>query len=396
MTESTLTAAPLRTALEVRACVLREPGRPPAAGSVWLDPPGPGEVLVRVAAAGVCHSDVHLADGQLGEGRWPIVLGHEGAGVVTVLGEGVSGVQEGDHVAFCLVASCGVCEACRAGRRTLCQPAGVEGVAGNLRTGTRRLRDGDGRPLQHGFTIACFAEHAVVAAESVIAIARDVPLWQAALLGCGVITGFGAVTHAAGVRVGERVAVIGCGGVGLQVIAAARLAGAGTIVAVDRRPEKLDHALRRGATHAVDASDGDVAAEVIALTGGGVDHAFEVVGAAPTIRLAWDVLRPGATAVVVGLAPQGVEVSLPAIEFLSEKSIVGSYYGTGDPVGALPGLVELVRSGRLELADMVSHLIDLDDVADALDRLRRGEGDRSVIVIDPSLAGAAAAQGGLT
>ena len=391
MTETTLVAAPPSpTTLQMRACVLREPGRPPAVESVWLDPPGTGEVLVRVAAAGVCHSDVHLADGQLGAGRWPIVLGHEGAGVVTALGEGVTGVREGDHVVFCLVASCGVCEACRAGRRTLCAPAGVEGVAGNLRTGTRRLRAADGSGLQHGFTVACFAEHAVVSAESVIAIPRDLPLWQAALLGCGVITGFGAVTHAAGVRIGERVAVIGCGGVGLQVIAAARLAGAGTIVAVDRRPEKLEHALRRGATHAVDASAGNPATQVMALTGGGADHAFEVVGAAPTIRLAWDVLRAGGTAVVVGLAPQGVEVSLPAIEFLSEKSIVGSYYGTGDPVAALPGLLELVRSGRLELADMVSHLIELDGVADAMDRLRRGEGDRSVIVIDPELAGATA------
>ncbi len=390
MSETTLTAAPARSALQVRACVLREPGRPPAVETVTLDPPGPGEVLVRVAAAGVCHSDVHLADGRLGEGRWPIVLGHEGAGVVTALGPGVTAVSAGDHVVFCLVAPCGVCEACRSGRRTLCEPAGAHGVAGNLPTGARRLRGADGGALQHGFTIACFAEHAVVSADSVVAVPPDVPLWQAALLGCGVITGFGAVTHAAGVRIGERVAVIGCGGVGLQVIAAARLAGAGTIVAVDRRPEKLDHALRRGATHAVDASTGDAAAEVVALTRGGVDHAFEVVGAAPTMRLAWDALRPGGTAVVVGLAPRGVEVSLPAIEFLSEKSIVGSYYGTGDPVAALPGLVELVRSGRLELADVVSHLIDLDGVADAMDRLRRGEGDRSVIVIDPELAGVTA------
>jgi Zn-dependent alcohol dehydrogenase len=391
MTETTLAAPPPRAEpLQVRACVLREPGRPPAVESVWLDPPGPGEVLVRIAAAGVCHSDLHLADGALGEGRWPIVLGHEGAGVVTALGEGVTGVAEGDHVVFCLVASCGVCEACRSGRRTLCEPAGAEGLAGNVRTGARRLRAGDGTPLQHGFTIACFASHAVVAAQSVIEIPRDLPLWQAALLGCGVVTGFGAVTQAAGVRIGERVAVIGCGGVGLQVIAAARLAGAATIVAVDRRPEKLEHALRRGATDAVDASAGDAAAEVIALTDGGADHAFEVVGAAPTIRLAWDTLRPGGTAVVVGLAPSGVEVSLPAIEFLSEKSVVGSYYGTGDPVAALPGLVDLVRTGRLELADMVSHLIELDGVAEAMDRLRRGEGDRSVIVIDPELAGATA------
>jgi S-(hydroxymethyl)glutathione dehydrogenase / alcohol dehydrogenase len=391
MTETTLAAAlPRAEPLRARACVLRRPGRPPAVENVWLDPPGPGEVLVRIAAAGVCHSDVHLADGALGDGRWPIVLGHEGAGVVTALGPDVTSVAEGDHVVFCLVASCGVCEACRSGRRTLCQPAGAEGVAGNLRTGARRLRAADGSSLQHGFTIACFAEHAVVSAQSVIPIPHDLPLWQAALLGCGVVTGFGAVTHAAGVRIGEHVAVIGCGGVGLQVIAAAHLAGAATIVAVDRRPEKLEHALRRGATHAVDASRGDAAAQVVALTGGGADHAFEVVGAAPTIRLAWDALRPGGTAVVVGLAPSGVEVSLPAIEFLSEKSVIGSYYGTGDPVAALPGLVELVRAGRLPLADVVSHLIELDGVPEAMDRLRRGEGDRSVIVIDPGLAGATA------
>jgi Zn-dependent alcohol dehydrogenase len=395
MTHEVLVATPPLTALRMRASVLREPGRPPAVEIVWLDPPGPGEVRVRVAAAGVCHSDVHLADGQLGDGRWPMVLGHEGAGVVEALGEGVTGMSVGEHVVFCLVASCGVCEACRSGHRTLCGPAGAQSVAGNLPTGTRRLHAQDGASLQHGLTIACFAEHAVVSADSVIPIPADVPLWQAALLGCGVITGFGAVTHGAGVRIGERVAVIGCGGVGLQVIAAARLAGAATIVAVDRRPDKLDHALRRGATHAVDASGGDAAAQVMALTGGGADHAFEVVGAAPTMRLAWDALRPGGTAVVVGLAPGGVEVSLPAIEFLSEKSIVGSYYGTGDPVQALPRLVELVRSGRLELADVVSHLIQLDGVADAMDRLRRGEGDRSVIVIDPSLAGATAAEGDL-
>ena len=175
-----------------------------------------------------------------------------------------------------------------------------------------------------------------MAAAGAIPIPHEVPLWQAALLGCSVVTGFGAVANAARVRIGERVAVIGCGGVGLQVIAAARLAGAATIIAVDRRPEKLDHALRRGATHAIDAGAVDAAATISALTGGGVDHAFEVVGTAPTIRAAWDAIRPGGTAVVVGLAPAGVEVSLPAIEFLSEKSIIGSYYGSADPAPSFP------------------------------------------------------------
>jgi S-(hydroxymethyl)glutathione dehydrogenase/alcohol dehydrogenase len=380
-------AAGVTTALEMRACVLREPGQPVTVEPVTLEPPRTGEVLVRIAAAGVCHSDVHLADGRLGPGRWPMVLGHEGAGVVEAVGEGVSGLAPGDHVVFCLVPSCGLCPACRSGRRTLCEPVGRNSVAGTLLDGSSRLRGADGAVLQHGLTVACFAEYAVVAAAGAIPVSDDVPLWQAALLGCGVVTGFGAVTHAARVRIGERVCVIGCGGVGLQVIAAARLAGAATIVAVDRREEKLAHAIRRGATHAVNASEPDAVAQIHAITSGGVDHSFEVVGTGATIRLAWDAIRPGGTAVVVGLTPAGIEVSLPAIEFLSEKSIVGSYYGSADPAETFPGLVELVRSGRLELADMVSHLIDLDGIEEAFDRLRRGEGDRSVVIIDVELAG---------
>ncbi len=371
----------------MRASVLREPGRPVAVEEVLLDPPRRGEVLVRIAAAGVCHSDVHLADGLLGEGRWPIVLGHEGAGVVEAVGEEVSGVTTGDHVVFCMVPACGVCGACRAGHPTLCEVAGMHSVAGNLLDGSSRLRALDGTVLQHGLTVACFAQYAVVAEAGALRIPDEIPLWQAALLGCGVVTGFGAVSHAAGVRIGERVCVIGCGGVGLQVIAAARLAGAAQIIAVDRREDKLEHAVRRGATHAVDASSVDAAAEIRAITRGGVDYAFEVVGSAQTIRTAWDALRPGGRAVVVGVAPRGVEVSLPAIEFLSEKAIIGSYYGSADPVLTFPGLVELVLAGRLELADMVSHLIELDEIEAAFERLRRGEGDRSVVVIDPQLAG---------
>jgi Zn-dependent alcohol dehydrogenase len=374
--------------VQMRACVLRDPGRPVAVETVTLAPPRKGEVLVRVAAAGVCHSDLHLADGRLGDGRWPMVLGHEGAGIVEAVGEDVTGLAPGDHVVFCLVASCGVCPACRSGRRTLCEPVGRTSVAGTLLDGSSRLRAADGTVLQHGLTVACFAEHAVVTAAGAIPIPDEIPLWQAALLGCGVITGFGAVSHAAGVRIGERVCVIGCGGVGLQVIAAAGLAGAATIIAVDRRPDKLGPALRRGATHAVDASAVDAAAEIRSITGGGVDHAFEVVGSGATIRTAWDALRPGGTAVVVGLAPAGVEVSLPAIEFLSEKSIIGSYYGSADPAETFPGLIALIRSGRLELADVVTHLIELDGVEAAFERLRHGEGGRSVVILDPELAGA--------
>jgi len=377
--------------MRIRAAVLHAPGRPVVVEDVELEPPRAREVLVRVAAAGVCHSDVHLADGSLGPLRWPIVLGHEGAGVVEAVGGGVGHVGRGDHVAFCFVPACGSCRACRAGRSNLCEPAGDCSVAGTLLDGSSRLSLPDGTVLQHGLMTACFAEHVVVDAAAVVPLPADLPLWQAALLGCGVVTGIGAVRNAARVRVGETVCVIGCGGVGLQVVAGARLAGAARIVAVDRDGAKLELALRRGATHTVDSRSGDVAATVRGLTAGGVDHAFEVVGRAETIRLAWDVLRPGATAIVVGLAPRGVEVALPAIEFLSEKGIKGCYYGSANVAAELPQLVELVADGRLGLADVVSHVVPLEGgVEEALGRLRRGEGARTVLIVDASLAGAPA------
>jgi len=376
--------------MRIRAAVLHSPGTPVVVEDVELEPPRAREVLVRVAAAGVCHSDVHLADGSLGPGRWPIVLGHEGAGVVEAVGGEVAHVGRGDHVAFCFVPACGSCPACRAGRSNLCEPAGACSVAGTLLDGSSRLSLPDGTVLQHALMTACFAEHVVVDAAAVVPLPGDLPLWQAALLGCGVVTGIGAVRNAARVRIGETVCVIGCGGVGLQVVAGARLAGAARIVAVDRDVVNLELALRRGATHTVDARLGDVAAVVRGLTAGGVDHAFEVVGRAETIRLAWDVLRPGATAIVVGLAPQGVEVALPAIEFLSEKGIKGCYYGSANVAAELPHLVELVADGRLELADVVSHVTPLEGVEEALGRLRRGEGARTVLVVDASLAGAPA------
>jgi Zn-dependent alcohol dehydrogenase len=374
--------------LEMRAAVLRQPGQPVAIETVRLAPPRRSEVLVRVAAAGVCHSDVHLADGALGAGRWPMVLGHEGAGVVEAVGEDVVDVNPGDHVAFCFVPSCGACPTCRSGRPTLCETAARHGVAGMLMDGTSRLRGVDGEVLQHGLMVACFADYAVVPAAGAVGLPESIPLWQAALLGCGVVTGVGAVDRA-GLRVGASVCVIGCGGVGQQVIAGARLAGAGMIVAVDADAGKLELALRRGATRAVLADGADVVEQVFAIVPGGVEHAFEVVGSAATIRQAWDVLRSGGTAIVVGLAPAGVEVSLPAIEFLAEKTITGCYYGSSDVHAALGRLTQLVVDGRLSLGEVVSDVISLDGIEDALGRLRRGEGARSVIVIDEELAGVA-------
>jgi S-(hydroxymethyl)glutathione dehydrogenase/alcohol dehydrogenase len=371
----------------VRAAVLREPGRPVEIETIRLDPPRAGEVQVRVAAAGVCHSDVHLADGVLGEGRWPMVLGHEGAGIVEAVAPDVTHVSPGERVAFCFVPSCGRCTPCRAGRTTLCDVAGRNMARGTLMDGTSRLHDAHGQTLQHGLMVACFSERVVIDGASAVPLPPALPLWQAALLGCAVVTGVGAVRNVARVRVGETACVIGCGGVGQQVISGLVLSGAARIIAVDRDPAKLELALARGATDGV-LSGPDAAAEVRRLAGGaGVDHAFEVVGRGETIRIAWDALRPGGSAVVVGLAPRGVEVSVPAIEFLSDKSLRGCFYGSGHVAAELPGLAELALAGRIDLAGAVSRLAPLDGVQEALDRLRRGEGARTVLVLDEELAG---------
>jgi S-(hydroxymethyl)glutathione dehydrogenase / alcohol dehydrogenase len=376
----------LNGTLSMDAVVLREPGRAVGVETVLLDPPRADEVLVRVAAAGVCHSDVHLADGLLGDGRWPLVLGHEGAGVVAAVGEEVLGLEPGDHVVFSIVPSCGACAQCLTGRPTLCEPAGRNILAGTLMDGTSRLRASDGSPLQHGFMVGCFAQYAVVPSAGALRIPDSIPLWQAALLGCAVITGIGAVAHA-GVRTGDSVCVIGCGGVGLQVIAGARLAGGAPIVAIDRDVEKLERAAAVGATHTINAAEADPVEKVLSLTGGGVDRAFEVVGSPITIRQAWDVLAPGGTAVVVGVAPSSALVSLPAIDFLSQKTITGSYYGSSNVAVAVATAAQLVLEGRLSLEEVISHVIALEQVQSALDRLRHGEGARSVVVLDEQLAG---------
>jgi S-(hydroxymethyl)glutathione dehydrogenase / alcohol dehydrogenase len=375
--------------MKMRAAVLRKPGVPVRVEEVELDAPKRDEVLVRVAAAGVCHSDVLLADGELGDGRWPMVLGHEGAGVVEAVGEDVTHVAPGDPIGFCNIPACRECAECARGRFNLCLPAGENGVRGTLLDGTSRLRLADGTTLQHGLMTACFAERIVVAAASAVPLPRELPLWQASLLGCAVLTGFGAVRNAARIEPGESVAVIGVGGVGLQVLTAARVAGADPLIAVDRDPAKLELALARGATHAVESGSTTTAARIARLTDGGAEHVFEVVGLPETMRLAWDAIRPGGTAVVVGLAPKGVEVSLPAIEFLSDKAIRGTYYGSGDAQALLSELAALALAGDLELEGVVTHVQPLDAVEEALERLRTGEGVRTVLIVDAELAGRA-------
>lgn len=371
-----------------RAAVLHEYGTPLDVCELELDPPEAGELLVRIAAAGVCHTDLHLADGHLGAGRHPIVLGHEGAGVVEAVGDGVAHVAPGDRVAFCFVPACGTCGACAAGRPNLCEAAAAAAWAGTLLDGSSRLRLAGGAPVQHFNFISCFAERCVVPAACAVPMPERLPLWQASLLGCGVVTAVGAVRNAARVGAGETVCVIGCGGVGLQLVAAARLAGAGRVIAVETDAAKLELALARGASYAVRAgAAAETLAAVMELAPGGVDHAFEAVGSPATIRLAWDVLRPGATAVVVGIAPAGVEFALPALELLSEKGIRGSYYGSGDAAGLLASMAEQTAAGRFPVADVVTHVTELDGIDAAFARMRAGEGARTVVLVDSALAG---------
>ena len=373
--------------MEIRAAVLHEPGRPLAVERVELDGPRAGEVLVRVAAAGVCHTDLHLADGHLGADRVPTVLGHEGAGVVEAVGAGVAAVAPGDRVAFCFVPSCLDCRACRAGRCNLCETVLPHAWAGTMLDGTSRLRLPGGPALRHFNFVSCFAERCVVPEASAVLLPDGLPLWQAALVGCAVVTGVGAVTNAARVGAGDTVCVLGCGGVGLQIVAAAALAGAARVVAVDRDSAKLALALGRGATDAVDARSGGTVQAVLALAPGGVDHAFEAIGRADTIRQAWDVLRPGATAIVVGIAPLGTEVCLPALELLSEKGLRGSYYGSAHPAEEIRRVAGLVAGGGFPLADVVTHVTDLDGIEAAFARLRAGEGARTIAVLDAAAAG---------
>jgi S-(hydroxymethyl)glutathione dehydrogenase / alcohol dehydrogenase len=375
--------------VRIRASVLREMGSPVAVEQLELAPPHDDEVLVRVAAAGVCHSDLHLADGHLGRERQPIVLGHEGAGVVEQVGRSVTHVAPGDHVGFCFVPSCGSCAQCRRGHANLCEPAGAHNGAGVLGDGTTRLSLLDGSPVKHFLSVSCFAERCVVPAACAIPLPPALPLWQAALVGCSVVTGLGAVRNAARVQPGDSVAVIGCGGVGLQVLSGAVLAGASPVIAIDRDPAKLQRARDRGATATLQGSEtsGALVAEVREICDGGVDVAIEVVGRPETIRQAFELIRPGGTAVVVGIAPKGEDVPLPALDFISDKTIRGSFYGSANPAAEMPELIQMLMDGRLDVAGAVSEFTDLDGIEAAFERLRRGEGVRTVVVIDRESAG---------
>jgi len=357
----------------MRGAVLSEVGKPlEIRDDLVLREPGPGEVLVALRASGVCHSDLSLQNGTLAAAV-PVVLGHEGAGEVVATGPGVTDVAAGDHVILVWIPPCGSCALCLGGQPQLCT------AAREARAGQPSPLSGAGGPVALGLGIGTFGEQTLVPRQAVVPIDPSVPFDVAALVGCGVMTGVGAAINTAKVTPGSTVAVIGCGGVGINVIQGARLAGAAVIAAVDRMPGKLEMAAQFGATHQVrDDALGDAVGD---LTGGaGFDYVFEVVGRSSTIRLAWDATRRGGTTVVVGADSRTDLVSFSAGElFSSEKKLLGCLYGSADVRTDFARLLRLWQAGRLDLTGLVSRRIALDEVNDAFAAMEAGQVVRSVI-----------------
>jgi S-(hydroxymethyl)glutathione dehydrogenase/alcohol dehydrogenase len=364
--------------MQIHAAVLWEQGQPLSVEGAQLDGPGPGEVLVEVKAAGVCHSDLHPARGDWPM-KLPVVLGHEGAGIVREVGAGVTSVAPGDHVVLCWAPACGECPPCREGRAVLCDRVEKVTFRNRLPSGATRLhaRQQNVSPF---LGTACFSEFVVVADGGAIKVADDVPFDALATIGCAVITGVGAVTNAARVPAGARVAVIGAGGVGLNVVQGAAIAGCEQIVAVDMRPKPLQLATLFGATHTLEAS-ADVPAAVRELTAGrGVDFVFDTVGSPSTLTSAIACVKKGGAVVLTGLSRADSMGSIPMFPFvMQEKRLLGSVYGSGNPARDIPKLVTLYQEGRLKLHELVSRKYELSAINDALSALEKSDGARGVI-----------------
>ncbi|HEY8475887.1 MAG TPA: Zn-dependent alcohol dehydrogenase [Chloroflexota bacterium] len=368
--------------MRIKAAVMYERKAPLQVEDLDLLAPRHGEVLVKVAAAGVCHSDLHAITGDV-PSPYPCVLGHEGAGVVQEVGPGVTNVRPGDHVLLLWRATCGRCEYCTTGRPALCDVGSEIRWTGRLADGSARFRRGD-REILHFAGVSSFASHTVLPSIAVLPIRRDVPLDRAALIGCGVMTGVGAALNTARVEPGTAVAVFGCGGIGLNVVQGARLAGANQIIAVDIFANKLDMARGLGATDAVNASEVDPVAAIKDLTGGaGVHYAFDAIGNPKVVRQAFDATRRGGTVVVVGIAPVQQDLAVNASTLVyQEKRLLGSLYGSSRFAVDMPRLLDLYMAGRLKLDELISRRYPIEGINDAFAALERGEVARSIIVYD--------------
>jgi len=372
--------------MQTTAAILRTTGaarpyansRPLGIETVTLADPGPGEVLVAIRAAGLCHSDLSVINGDRPR-PLPMALGHEAAGVVEALGAGVTDLQIGDHVVMVFMPSCGHCDPCAGGRPALCEPGAAANGKGELLGGGRRLSDGEG-DLNHHLGCSAFAAHAVVSRRSLVKVDADLPFEHAALFGCAVLTGVGAVVNTARVQAGQSVAVVGLGGVGLSSVLGALAAGASPVVAVDLSPDKLALARSLGPVLTVDASDADAVDQVRALTGGGAEFVFEMAGSVRALEAAWKMTRRGGTTVTAGLPPPEAALAVNVVSLVAEeRTLKGSYIGTCVPSRDVPRYVALFREGRLPVDRLLSGVIALEDINEAFDRLADGLAVRTVV-----------------
>jgi alcohol dehydrogenase len=375
--------------MKIRAAVLNAMGaptpyaqsKPLAIETLELKPPGPGEVLVKMGAAGLCHSDLSVINGDRPRPT-PMALGHEAAAVVEEVGAGVDDLKRGDHVVLVFVPSCGHCGPCAEGRPALCERGAASNTQGTLLSGERRLFK-DGKPVNHHMGCSAFAEHAVVSRRSAIKIDPDLPLEEAALFGCAVLTGVGAVVNTAQVRAGTSVAVVGLGGVGLASVLGAVAAGARQVVAVDVSDDKLKLAQELGATHTFNAGDADVVDKVKEATKGGVDYAIEMAGSVRAFETAYRITRRGGTTVTAGLPPPTATWAMPATHLVAEeRTIKGSYIGTCVPARDLPRYIELYRRGKLPVNRLMTGRLALDDINRGFDLLREGKAVRQVVTFN--------------
>jgi len=360
----------------MKAAVLREINKPLEIEDIQYGNPAPREVLIRTVAAGVCHSDLHFQNGSYPY-PLPSVLGHESAGEVVAVGSDVHYVKPGDHVITCLSAFCGHCECCLTGRMSLCQEPELQRAADQ----PSRLVSGDENIAQF-LNLSSFAEYMLVHEHTIVKIRKDMPLDRAALIGCGVTTGVGAVIHTAAVEPGSTVAVIGCGGVGLSAVNGAALAGAARIIAIDMVDSKLELARKFGATDVVNAKDVDPVEAVREMTGGGVHYSFEAIGLKQTAEQSFKMLGFGGTATIIGMIPVGTQIELHGPEFLMERKMQGSNMGSNRFRVDMPRFIDFYLQGRLHLDDLISRRIKLEDVNDGLAALETGEVARSVIMFD--------------
>ncbi|MDG2336275.1 MAG: Zn-dependent alcohol dehydrogenase [Myxococcota bacterium] len=362
----------------MQAAVMRANNAPLEIEEVGIDDPGPGEVLVKTAASGVCHSDLTVIEGGLPVPP-PSILGHEPAGIVEAVGAGVTDFSPGDHVIGCLSSWCGVCKFCTGGRPYLC----LTQFAGRPEGTAPRLTAANGDPIFQFGNLSSFAEKMLSPERSLVKIRDDMPLDRACLIGCGVTTGLGAALNTVNIPAGASVAIIGCGGVGLAALQGARIVGAGQIIAVDAQAWKFNLAQKLGATHCVDASDVDPVAAVQEITGGGADFVFECIGLVPTVQQAVAMTGRGGTSVLVGVVPitQTVEISAADLT-LQEKKVTGSFMGSNRFRFDMPKYIDFYLDGRLHLDEMISSRLPLSEVNEAFDRMRKGEAARQVIVYE--------------